>query len=41
MNIENLISNVGFPIAMCLIIYLDLRRITVEIRDELKKLNKT
>lgn len=33
------ISSVGFPITMCLLVYLDMRRIMLEIRDEVRKLN--
>jgi len=39
MNGVELISQVGFPIAMCLLLYLDMRKIMLEIRDEVKKFN--
>lgn len=38
-DVIDLIKNVGFPIVMCLLYYVDMRKILVELRDEVKKLN--
>lgn len=38
-EIVELISNVGFPIAMCLLVYFDMRKIMLEIRDEVRRFN--
>ena len=39
MDFGDLVSNVGFPIAMCILVYVDMRKIMLEIRDEVKALN--
>ena len=38
-EIIDMISNVGFPIAMCLLVYVDMRKILLEIRDEVRAFN--
>ena len=36
-NVIDVISRVGFPIAMCLLVYLDLRKQVVALRESFDK----